>query len=100
MEGGHLAQRSRGPGVELEGTAHSTGCHVRRRRQHHGQYLRHQPSVGGRQEHVLDPLSTRLVIAGLDARRHGLNDCVPVRRINKRRVDHNDGRDAVGMRRG
>jgi len=100
MEGGHRAQRSRGRGVKLEDTAYGTGCDLRRRRQHHGHYLLHQASVGGRQKHVLDPLGARLVIAGLGCFHHRLHDGAPLGRKNKRRVDHNNGRDAVEMRSG
>ena len=100
MEGRHRAQRSRGPGVELEGTAHSAGCDMRRRRQHHGQYLLGEPPVGGRQKHVLDPLGERLLIAGLDGCRHCLQGGAPLGRINKRLVDDDNGCDAAGMRRG
>ena len=100
MEDGRHAQRSRGRAVEREGAAHSTGCDVRRRRQHHGQYLLHQLAVGGRQKHVLDPLGEGLLIAGLDGCRHCLHDGAPLGRKNKRRVDHDNCRDAAGMRRG
>jgi len=100
MEDGRHAQRSRGRAVEREGAAHSTGCDVRRRRQHHGQYLLHQLPVGGRQKHVLDPLGERLLIAGLYGCRHRLQGGAPLGRINKRLVDDDNGCDAAGMRRG
>ena len=63
----------------------------------HRQYIFHHLPVGSGYEHVLDELSAGPVIAGLDARRHRLNGGVSVRRKNKRRVDHHNGCNAVGM---
>src|SRR5262249_40342698 len=67
-------------GVELEDTAHSTGCYVRRRRQHHGHHLLHQPPIGSRQKHILDPLGAGLVIAGLGCCHYRLHDGAPLGR--------------------
>ena len=72
MEGGHLAQCRSGPGVELEGTAHSIGGDVSRRSQHHSRYLSTSCRSELGRNMFLNELSARLVIAGLDARRHGL----------------------------
>jgi len=64
-------------------------------------YVLHQLLIGGRQEHVLDELTAGLVIPGLDTCRYRFEGDAPLGWRNKRRrVDHDNGRYAVGMRAG